>query len=165
MLQALIGFASGIGVALISASIGFLFQRKSEKRRRIKETQYQVYMKLLDVYSFYFWVVSLELTGEEVSSDLKKRIRNTTWQIADLLRLEDSVSNTESILRVLMSNEYTTAKARYDEMDKILNKYGSLVNPRYQKVIKSISENNIIRLGSGKRSFLKSTTPASMGQY
>ena len=164
MLQALIGFVSGIGVALISASIGFIFQRKSEKKHRVKETQYQVYIKLLDLYNYYFWVVSLELSGEEVKPDLKKKIRDTTWQIADLLCLEDSVSNIESILRVLMSEEYITGKARYDEIDKILNKYGSIVNPYYQKIIKSISENNVKLLGFGKRSFLKSTTPASMGK-
>ena len=64
-----------------------------------------------------------------------------------------------------MSNEYPTANARYDEMDKILNKFGSLVNPRYQHVIKSISKGNVVRLGSGERSFLKSTTPASMEPF
>ena len=165
MFQALIGFASGVGVSLIGAIIGYVFQRRAEKRRRIEETRFQVYMKLMDVYSLYFWVVSLELRKEEVSLELKRRIRNKTWQIADLLRFEDSISYIENILRVLMSNEYPTAKARYYEMDKILNKLGSLVNPRYKHVIKSISEGNVMRLGSGKRSFLKSTTPASMEPF
>jgi len=64
-----------------------------------------------------------------------------------------------------MSNEYPTAKARYDEMNKILDKFGSLVNLRYQHVIKAISEDNVMRIGSGERSFLKSTTPASMGPF
>ena len=165
MLQVLIGFASGVGVVMIGAIISYMFQRRAEKRRRIEETQFQVYMKLMDVYSLYFWVVSLELTKEEVSPDLKRRIRNTAWQIADLLRFEGSVSYTENILRVLMSNEYPTAKARYDEMNKILNKFDSLINPCYQQVIKSISEGNVMRLGSGERSFLKSTTPAFMEPF
>jgi len=165
LFQVLIGFASGVGVALIGAMVGSVFQRRAKRRRRIEETQFQVYMKLMDVYSLYFWVVSLELRGEEVSPELKRRIRNIAWQIADLLRFEDSVSYTENILRVLMSNEFPTAKARYDEMNKILDKFGSLVNPRYQHVIKTISEDNVMRLGSGERSFLKSTTPASMGPF
>ena len=164
LLQALIGFASGVGVILIGAIIGYVFQRRAEKQHRIEETQFQVYMKMLDVYSLYFWVTSLELRGEEVSPELKRSIRNTTWQIADLLRFE-AVSYTENILKVLMSNEYPTAKARYDEMDKILSKFGSLVNPRYQHVVKSIGEGNVMRFGSGERSFLKSTTPASMGPF
>lgn len=65
LFQALIGFAIGVGVALIGAIVGSVFQRRAERRRRIEETQFQVYMKLMDVYSLYFWVVSLELRGEE----------------------------------------------------------------------------------------------------
>jgi len=162
LFQALIGFASGVGVTMIGAVISYVFQRRAEKRHRIEETQFQVYMKLLDVYSLYFWVVSKELRGEEIRPEHKRRIRNTAWQIADLLRFEDSLLYTEDILRVLMSNEYSTAKARYEEMDKILKKFGSLVNPRYQRLIKFISENNVIRIGTRERSVLKSTTPASM---
>ena len=79
LLQALIGFASGVGVVLIGAIISHMFQLRSEKRHRIEETQFQVYMKLLDVYSLYFWVASLELSGEEVRPELKRNIRNTAW--------------------------------------------------------------------------------------
>ena len=163
MLQALIAFASGVSVVLIGAIISYLFQRRTEKQRRIKETQFQVYMKLLDIYNLYFWVTSLKLEGEEVNPELKRNIRNSAWQIADLLRSEDSVSYTENILRVLMSDKYSTAIARHEEMGEILNKFGSLVNPRYQRVIKSISEDNLIGFNSKKQSFLKSTTPSSMG--
>lgn len=161
----MIGFASGVGVALIGAVVGYALQRRAEKKHRIEETQFQIYMKLMDLYSLYFWVASLELRGEEVNPDLKKKIRNITWQIADLLRFEDSVLYTEKILWVLMSNKYPTANARYDEMKNIVDEFGSLINPRYQNVIKIIGEGNMQRLGSGERSFLKSTTPASMEPF
>ena len=165
MLQTLIAFASGVSVTLIGAIIGYLFQHRIEKQRRIKETQFQVYMKLLDIYNLYFWVTSLKLEEVQISPEHKRSIRNSAWQIADLLRSEDSVLYTENILRVLMSDEYPTAIARHEEMGAILNKFGSLVNPRYQRVIKSISKDNLTKFSSKRQSFLKSTTPTSMGLF
>ena len=165
LLQALIGFIGGVIIALIGAIVGYVFQRRAEKRRRIKETQFQVYMKLMDIYNHYFWVTSMEFRGEKVILEHKRSIRNSAWQIADLLRFEDSVLYTENISRVLMSDEYPTVKARYEEMDEVLNKFGSLVNPRYQRVVKSISKDNLMRFSYKKQSFLKSTTPASMGLF
>lgn len=163
MIEALIGFASGVGTALIGALICSVLQRRNENRKKIEETQFQVYMKLMDVYNLYFWVTSLEIRGEEVTSEHKRRIREETWKIADLLRFEDKTPFAEDILHVLMSNEYPSTGARHDAMGAVLDKLGTIVNPRYQGVIKGISNANVMRVGSGERSTVKSTTPGSMG--
>ncbi len=86
MVETLIGFASGIGVAVIAALFGVALQRRSESRKRREETQFKVYMMLMDVHNLYFWVASLETTGEEVTPDQKRRIQEKSWRIADLLR-------------------------------------------------------------------------------
>jgi hypothetical protein len=163
LLQAIVAFASGIMVALIGAVVAAVVQRKVKHRRHIEETQFQVYMKLLNVYNLYFWVASLEMTSEEVDPDHKRQIRDCAWRIADLLRSEDDVPFADEILRVLMSNEYVSASARHHVMSLLVDKLGASVNPRYQRAIKAISEANVMRIGLGEQSPVKSTTPASMG--
>jgi hypothetical protein len=123
-------------------------------------------MKLLNLSSSYFWVTTREFHGEEVDFDLKKKIRNEAWQIADLLRFEDSFSYTEKLLRVLMSDDYKNSIARYDEMREIINKIGSFVNPKYQNAVGKIGQKNLIDSNTEegwKKSYAKSTKPTSMG--
>ena len=165
MQDALIGFVGGVGVALIGAVIGAAVERRVESRKRIEATRFQVYLKMMDVYNLYFWVASLEVTsGGDVTPDLKRRIREETWRIADLLRSEDKVPFVEDILRVLMSTDYPSAVARHDAMISIVDKLGAAVNPRYQRVIRAISEANLKR-SVGDPSTGKSTTPGMMGPF
>ena len=159
MSEALLGFLSGVGVTLVGAYVANLLQRAEEKRRRVQENQLQVYLKLLDLYNQYFWIASLEMHGEEADSEMKKRIRTLAWQISDLLRMEDSVQHADEILRVLMSNEYSSASARHHAMGELLDKIGKKVNPTFQKVGKVLSNENVKSVGSGQRPATKSTTP------
>lgn len=161
-MEALIGFGSGVVVTLVGALAGAALQRSFDRRKQIKDVQFQVYMKLMNVWNLYFWVASLELRDEEVEIDHKRRIQEEAWRIADLLRAEDEVPFADQILQILMSNEYPSASNRHSEMSEILDKLGAITNPRYQRVIKAISDANVRRIGSGHQDALKSTTPGSM---
>ena len=154
----ILGFVLGIVAALMT----YVLLKRHEHQKKIKNVQFNVYMKLLELNSLYFWVASNEIHKNDIDEDLRHKIRDLAWQIADLLRLEDKVPYIDKILHVLMSLEYESAIARHDKMGQIIKELGSRTNPKYQEAVKIISRNNVILTGTGQRSTYKSTTPSFM---
>jgi len=65
-------------------------------------------------------------------------------QIADKLREADDVQHLEEILTVLMSEDaYKTANDRARALNAVIDRLGETVNPRYAKIVQSISDNNV----------------------
>jgi uncharacterized membrane protein YccC len=140
----MVGFASGIGVALIAALVTYLFQRHGDQRRHREQAAFQVYMLLLDLNSQYFWIVSNELRGEQPLPEIAAKAQSLAMQIADKLREADDVQHLEDILTVLMSEDtYKTASDRAKALNAVIDRMGKTVNPRYAKIIKHISDNNV----------------------
>ena len=165
MMQALIGFLSGIGVSLFTIMATTMWQRRTEKNNKIEKISFTVYMKLLNLYNQYFWVASGEIYRSRIDEYIEKKIRTEAWEIADLLRCENDINLLNDILKVLMSNDYDSASVRHDHMNKIIDELGMKVNPKYTKTIRTISETNVKNIANGKEDFLNSTTPAFIGQF
>ncbi|MFQ5668281.1 MAG: hypothetical protein ACE5I7_17865 [Candidatus Binatia bacterium] len=144
-INAVIGFASGVGVSVFGALVATALQRRNEKLKRIRDTHFHTYMKLMEVQSWYRVFCMAELRREEVPADIRSKVRDLAWQIADSLRYEDNVEHLEEILRALLSSEYETASQRLEVMDHLLVKLGTVVNPRYSKIVKRISDGNVAR--------------------
>jgi hypothetical protein len=89
--SAFVGFASGIAVTLVGALMATFLQRRHERRRRIEEGRFHIYMKVMELHSFYFLVSSAEVRQENVDPDLRKRIRSIAGEIADMLRSHDEL--------------------------------------------------------------------------
>ncbi|MDI9243601.1 hypothetical protein [Marinobacter sp. CHS3-4] len=162
MSNLLLSFLSGVGVTLVGALVVHLLQCSEAKKRRINEVQTDIYFKMLDLSQEYFWVASSEIHRKEVAAKRKSKISDLAWQISDLVRQEDEVQFAEEILRVLMSNEYSSATDRHRAMASLLEKLGKVINPKFQKISKELSDSNLLRLGSGDRSATQSTTPGFM---
>lgn len=139
-----IGFASGVGVSGIAAWVSSVIQKRNERRRRREQAAFQVYMLLLQLDGQYFWIASSELHGEPPPPEAAAKVLDLAWRIADKLREADDVQHLEEILTVLMSEDaYKTANDRANALDSIIKRMGDTVNPRYAKVIRSISEKNL----------------------
>ena len=154
------GFLGGVGISVIAVFVGWFLQKRLETRRGIEKAALDVYMKLLEIHSLYFWVFSGKLHRKTVDPEIKKRIRELSWQIADRLRAEDRTPFAIEILEVLMQIDYPSAKARYEEMDRIITEMGRKVNPRYAKAISKVSELNIRHLATTGKG--RDLTPAIM---
>jgi uncharacterized membrane protein YccC len=142
-----IGFASGVGVSAIATWISSLLQNRNDRRRRREQAAFQVYMLLLDLNSRYFWVASKEMHGEPAPPQIAAEAYDLAWRIADKLREADDVEHLEEILTVLMSEDaYKTASDRAKALRVLIDKMGYAVNPRYAKLIESISTNNVLGL-------------------
>ncbi len=147
--SALVGFASGVGVTLIGALITTVLQRRHERRRRIEEGRFRVYMKLMELHSFYFFASSAEVRHQELSSDVRERIRSLASELADMLRSADELREVPLLLRILMSMDYPSAQARYRDMGQVLDSLANSVNPRYSTAARAIGDGNVQDMSAG----------------
>lgn len=143
-LNTIIGFASGIGVSIIAAFVSYLLQKHGERRRLRDQATLQVYMLLLELHGQYFWIMSHELRGEPPPPGIAAKVCELAIRIADKLREAGDVQHLEDILTVLMSEDaHKTARDRFNALDAVIDKVGDTVNPRYSKLIRSISDKNV----------------------
>jgi hypothetical protein len=101
-------------------------------------------MLLLDLNGHYFWIASNELHGEAPPPEMAAKARSLAMQIADKLREADDVQHLQEILTVLMSEDaYKTANDRARALNAVIDSLGETVNPRYAKIVRNISEDNV----------------------
>jgi hypothetical protein len=145
----LLAFFSGVGVSLVGALIAHVLTRERDRRRVVEEGRFEIYMKLIELLGMYFWFTSAEVHRDPVPDEIRRKCRDLSWQIADLLRAADEVEYVEEILDVLMNPGFQTARERYDAMSKLLDRLGNRVNPRFAKKMRAIGEANLKTLASG----------------
>jgi hypothetical protein len=140
-----VAFASGVGVSAIAAWISSLLQRRMDRQRRRDQSSFEVYMLLLELNGRYFWVASREIHGELPPPEIAAKVRDLALQIADKLREADEIQHLEEILTVLMSEDaHKTAHDRANALNAVIDKLGDTVNPCYRRVIRTISDNNVL---------------------
>jgi hypothetical protein len=145
----LVAFASGVGVTLVGVLVTTLLQRRRDRRGRIEEGRFRVYMKLMELHSFYFFASSAEVRHQELSSDVRQRIRSLAGELADMLRSADELGEVPQLLRILMSMDYPSAQARYRDMGDVLDALAKTVNPRYSSAARAIGDGNLQDMSAG----------------
>jgi len=71
-----VGFASGVGVAIMAALVSSLLQKRRDFQRRREPAAFRVYMLLLELNAHYFWVVSREIHGEPSSPEITAKVND-----------------------------------------------------------------------------------------
>lgn len=151
LISGIMGLVGALIGALISAIISVILAKRYEKSNKTEDILYDVYMNLLDLNSYYIWIVSNEMQNIENDINLKTKIRRLAWTIADDIRKIDHSTFVQEILDVLMANDierYPTASHRQEALSRILDKLGQKVNPNYSSFIKEISWNNVKLFGT-----------------
>lgn len=141
-----LGFLGGVFATLVGALLASLSQRKKRK----DQAQLEAYFLLVDLKNWYFWVTTAELHGEDPRPEVLDTCRKLAYQLNDKLRSFDEVEDMEEVLAVLFSESIPTARERATRLDKLLDRYGSLLHRRYAKTILRISHENMLRHGPGQ---------------
>jgi hypothetical protein len=142
MIPELIAFSSGVLLTIGGAYLTYLFQNRSEKSKKRNEIEFEVYMNLLNISTYYFWVTSSELTGENLDPEINKMIRDLSFKTSDLLRQYDDIKYLDEILEILFSEKYSTARERADEFSILLDKLHKQINPKFINKINVILTEN-----------------------
>lgn len=145
-----LGFLGGVFATLVGALLASLIQRHTERKKRKEQAHLDAYFLLVDIKNWYFWVTTAELHGEEPRPEVLDTCRKLAYQLNDKLRSFDEVEDMEEVLAVLFSESIPTARERATRLDKLLDRYGRLLHPRYAKTILRISNENILRHGPGQ---------------
>jgi hypothetical protein len=145
----LLGFFSGIGVSVLGAWWANTLTRRRERKRLVQDRRLEIYMKLMNLHSKYFWFSTSELHKEEVPPEVRRECYGLAWQVADILRSIDEFEFLEETMEVIFGPSFDTAQERHKAMGKLLDQLASTVNPRYSQKIGQISEVNLRLLGSG----------------
>lgn len=102
-------------------------------------------MLLLDLNGRYFWIASREMHGESWPPEIVAKVHDLAWRILDKLREVSDVPYLEEIVTVLTSEDsYRTANDRAKALNAVIDKVGEAVNPQYTKVVKGISDRNVL---------------------
>ncbi len=141
-LNEITAFFSGVAISLFGAIVANIIQKRNNAERIKKETRFEVYMKLMEIYGLYWEIYMAELHKEEYKMETKHKLWSLSWQIADKVREYDKIEYIEDIMSVLFNKNFKTAKDRYYEIKSILDKLGHKINPKYNKLLNEISEQN-----------------------
>jgi len=128
--------------ALLGALFALTFENWNKRRKQIQTVQFEIYMKLLEFKGMHFWAVSRELRGEEPDPSTLHKQADIGWQIADLLRTADSLSEAEDVVRVLFGLTFDTEQDRGDFLNDLIGRIGDRVNPKYNMIVRQIDEEN-----------------------
>jgi len=129
--------------SIISVSIVLLINNVWwEKKKTIEKLRFDVYMKLMELNGCYFWLASSEKIKEPINQEIKYKADMKAWEIADLLRLTEKLSQTQSILESIFLEKNTFNKRR-ELVSLLLEELGNEINPKYSKIMKEISNENI----------------------
>jgi len=142
----LLGFLVGVIITMLGALFNNQLTIKREKQRIYKVRLFDIYMKMLELYGYYFWISSAEMQKKKPDEKIKYKCRELAWKIADLLRHIDDFKLLEEILIITHSHKYDNASERYRSMGDLINQLGKMINPKYLQVIKNINsynENNL----------------------
>lgn len=146
-----LGFVGGVVAALVGGLIASMIQRHNEAKRRKEDAQLETYFHLLELNQWYFWIATAELHGEHPDKEILAKCREISGRLADKLRAFDDVERIEEILTILFSSSIATANERARRLDRLLHQYGALINPKYARAIRKISDENVLSQGFGKQ--------------
>lgn len=161
----LLGVALGAVIGLIgarsAARLQVAEQTRAQRQSHLNRERFDIYMRLLDISSSYFWVSAHELHNEPLSVDLQRRIRDLTWQLLDKIRSIDDLPEIPEIVRLLTdAGAFDTASARDGAIRGLLDRLGSQVNPRFQKAVQATTPSNLNAAAVDTRK--RDITPALM---
>ena len=153
-----LGFIGGISLALITALINLKLSNEKEAKKELESAEYNLYIKLNDLYNWYFWLATNELHKKETNEDVTDTIHKIAIDIAELLHKNETSEFAEELLKILYDESYVTYDERWKQMAELSDKMGYKVVPKHQKYLKELSNSNILLMAS---STFVSKAPAS----
>jgi hypothetical protein len=171
VVTAFVAFGSALLGALAGSWVTVRLGAQVERRAEVRKLIRSIYGRLMELYSYYFWMTTAEMHAQQPRADVVGRIERLAWGILDDLREVDEHPVLPSVVEVLASEDfqkYPDAMTRYLELGKVLKHLGSELNPRYLSAIGQVGDAKFQALASrafGPSSDRNNTSnaPAALG--
>lgn len=138
-----LGFLSGVLLALIGGLINHKIKTKSEEQNAIEKAEYELFLKLNDLYQWYFWLATNELHKKETNDEIITTIHKIAVDIGQELHKNEDSEFTEQLLRILYDESYETYTQRWKEMSSLSEVMGKKVTPKHHKYLKQLNDSNL----------------------
>ncbi|PCF97375.1 hypothetical protein [Vreelandella nigrificans] len=138
-----LGFLSGVLLALIGGLINHKIKTKSEEQKAIEKAEYELFLKLNDLYQWYFWLATNELHKKETDDEIITTIHKIAVDIGQELHKNEDSEFTEQLLRILYDESYETYTQRWKEMSSLSEVMGKKVTPKHHKYLKQLNDSNL----------------------
>ena len=148
-LTASFGFFSGLFVALIAAWINVKLGKNKEDAQKLESAEYEMFLRLNDLYNWYFWFSTNELHKEKTPQNTVDECHKIANELAKLLHANERTEFANELMRILHDESYPTYDARWKHMSLLSDKMGDKVVPVHRKHLKEIGENNINFMADG----------------
>lgn len=139
----LIGFITGVLLALAGAWINISLNHKAESRSTLESAEYEMYLKLNDLYNWYFWFSTNELHQRETPQEVVDEIYKIATDLARLLHANERTEFASDLIKILYDESYPTYDARWKHISALSDRIGSKVVPVHIKHLSELSESNI----------------------
>jgi len=148
-LAAILGFIGGVTLAVLTALINLKITNTKEKKIKTEEAEYNLYLKLNDLYNWYFWLATNELHKVETSNEVKDTIYDIAIDIAKLLHKNENSEFAEELLKILYDESYETYDQRWKHMSDLSERMGCKTVPKHQEYLKALGNQNITLMAKG----------------
>ena len=143
-------FLSGLFVALIAALIKVKLDQSKEVSVKLKEAEYEMFLKLNDLYNWYFWFSTNELHKKETPKEIVGECHSIAQELAKLLHANERTEFAKELMKILHDESYPTYDARWKHMFSLAEKMGDKVVPLHRKYLKEIGDSNIHIMASSE---------------
>lgn len=139
-----LGFVTGVVITLIGAWVNISLSKKSDDNSKLKSAEYEMYLKLGDLYNSYFWFASNELRGKETGKDEAAECYKVAMELARLLHKNENTDFSKDLLRILYDETYDNYMSRWKDMERLSDEMAKKVAPVHRKYLSSIDEANMV---------------------
>ncbi len=138
-----IGFLSGVLLTIFAAYVNTTFSKNSKNDESLKKAEYEIYLKLSDLYNWYFWLATNELHQRETTDEIIDTISDIAIDIAKQLHKYEESEFTHELLQILYDESYKTYDARWKHMSELSKKMSKKITPLHNVYLNQLSEKNI----------------------
>jgi hypothetical protein len=144
------GFVSGILLALVGTWINITLSKRAENNSLLKAAEYEMYLKLNDLYNWYFWYATNELHKKDTSHDITNECHKIAIDLARLLHENEETEFADELIKILYDENYETYNQRWQHMSDLSEKMGKKVVPVHLQRLAEISDSNIHLMAQDK---------------
>lgn len=144
------GFVSGVLLALAAAWINISLSKRTQDKSALNVAEYEMYLKLNDLYNWYFWYATNELHEKDTPQDITDECHKIAIGLAKLLHENEKTEFAQELMQILYDESYETYNQRWKHMSALSEKMGDKVVPVHRQRLNQISKSNIHLMAKDK---------------
>ena len=111
--------------------------------RSLEAAEYEIYLKLNELYNWYFWFSTNELHQQETPQEVVDETYKIATDLGRLLHANERTEFASDLIRILYDESYSTYDARWKHISELSDRIGSKVVPVHIKHLRELSKSNI----------------------